>query len=85
MSISSFFYTFLSLSLKAQTRNENLLLSLLFVCFTMVSRNSNILQSTGGGVGFYPTRIFICAIVRSSTNKWDIEPLLLSLVKIFDL
>ena len=44
-------------------------------------RNSNILQSTEGGVAnLFRPRIDICAVILSSTNKWDFEPGLLSLV-----
>ena len=43
--------------------------------------NSNTLQSTEGEVAnsFRP-HIVICAVIPTSTNKWDIEPGLLSLV-----
>ena len=44
-------------------------------------RNSNTLQSTEGGVAnLFRPRMFICAVILSSTNKWDFEPGLLSLV-----
>ena len=44
-------------------------------------RNSNTLQSTEGGVAnLFRPRIVICAVILTSTNKWDIEPGLLSLV-----
>ena len=44
-------------------------------------RNSNTLQSTEGGVAkLFRPRIVICAVILSSTNKWDFEPGLLSLV-----
>ena len=44
-------------------------------------RNSNTLQSTEGGVAnLFRPRINICAVILSSTNKWDFEPGLLSLV-----
>ena len=44
-------------------------------------RNSNTLQSTEGGVAnLFRPRIIICAVILSSTNKWDFEPGLLSLV-----
>ena len=44
-------------------------------------RNSNTLQSTEGGVAkLFRPRIAICAVILSSTNKWDFEPGLLSLV-----
>ena len=44
-------------------------------------RNGNILQSTEGGVAnLFRPRILICAVILSSTNKWDFEPGLLSLV-----
>ena len=44
-------------------------------------RNSNTLQSTEGGVAnLFRPRIDICAVILSSTNKWDFEPGLLSLV-----
>lgn len=61
---------------KAQTGNENFSLSLLCF-FILISRNDNTLQITEPGVGFYSARMIICAIVYSSTNKWDIEPLAL--------
>ena len=44
-------------------------------------RNSNTLQSTGGGVAnLFQSRINICAVTLTSTNRWDFEPELLSLV-----
>ena len=47
----------------------------------MLLWNSNTLQSMGGGVAkFIRPRIFICAVILTSTNKWDFEPGLLSRV-----
>ena len=49
--------------------------------FIILSRNSNTLQSTEGEVAnLFRPRIVICAVILTSTNKWDIEPGLLSLV-----
>lgn len=43
--------------------------------------NSNTLQSTEEEVAnLFRPRMFICAVILSSTNKWDFEPGLLSLV-----
>ena len=50
-------------------------------CFIILIGNSNTLQSTEGGVAnLFRPRINICAVILSSTNKWDFEPGLLSLV-----
>ena len=37
-------------------------------------------ETEGGVANLFRPRIFICAVILSSTNKWDFEPGLLSLV-----
>lgn len=67
-------------SLKAQTSYEKMLY-LSTIWFIIPVGNSNTLQSTEGGVAnLFRPRIIICAVILSSTNKWDFEPGLLSLV-----
>ena len=76
---SSSFLSFLSLRSRHKQVMKNVvpLQSLIY----HLLRNSNTLQSTEGGVAnLVRPRIDICAVILSSTNKWDFEPGLLSLV-----
>ena len=69
------------LSLRSRHKQVMKMFHLSSVCDIIFSRNNNTLQSTRGGVAnLFRPRIVICAVILSSTNKWNIEHGLLSLV-----